>query len=185
MTTLGRAASTFVSKLALALSKHTVREPGVLPGPSELAGIPYTLVLIGLTRHVEIEMEVRAEMSARKCEQDITTQHLWQIDQEAREVAEAYREGLPEGAPADFIPPPLGTYADWARLEPEYVHALWTRYAALRVSLDPLAIESELTREERGAIEEAIKKNDRRLLLYLGAPRLATYLLTSGSPPQS
>lgn len=56
---------------------------------------------------------------------------------------------------------------------------LWNRYADFEDEVNPNLDESLVV----PLIEEAIKKKDLHILMSYGAPMLATYILTLGSPP--
>ena len=60
---------------------------------------------------------------------------------------------------------------------------LLDQYADFRKSVDPTP--DDLSQEENDAIVEAVKKKDRVVLKGFGSAKLASFLLTSASPPST
>lgn len=163
------------TRLSLALAGAPVHEPGILILPNGIE-VLYFMTLVGSERLLDIEGETYRAMERRGIEIGVMTEHNFELERTARTLAEAIVE---RDAPHACI----GSVADWGKLSPEQLRALWVRYGDLVQKHDPLAPAVDLSSAEIAEIREAIVKKNAMLLLYFGVARLSAYLLTTASQP--
>lgn len=77
----------------------------------------------------------------------------------------------------------LAPLEEWEACDEDQIAALWQQYKDLEEHLDPLG--AECTEAEVTLIAEAAKKKDAILLRSFGSRKLASFLLTSGAPPEN
>ena len=165
--------SSAASRFMAALQGRRPIRPIVIPGLNMSAA----MVLLGSERLLDLEGESLRAMERRGIPRLVMNEPKYELDLAVRVLAEAVVESETDETP-------VGTAADWGRVPPETIVALWLDYAALREEHDPADV--ALTQDDVEQIRDAIVKKNGMLLRYFGPRRLASYLLsTSGEPAAS
>lgn len=134
------------------------------------------MALVGSERMLDLEGESLRAMDRRGIPRDPMNEAKYELDLALRMLAEAVTESEDSATP-------IGTVAEWGKLAPEAIAAMWLEYSALREEHDPVDV--SLTPDDINEIRDAIVKKNAMLLRYFGPRRLASYLITSESQPAS
>jgi hypothetical protein len=165
-------AASAASRFMAALQGRRPMKPITIPG----LDLPAVMVIVGSERMLDLEGESLRAMESRGIPRIVMNEARFELDLALRVLAEAIVESKEN-------PVAIGTLAEWGKLPPETIVALWLEYTALREEFDPADV--ELTKAEIEEIHDAVVKKNATLLRYFGPRRLASYLLSTSEAPAS
>lgn len=153
-------------------------------------GRRYTDVLIPRTsKRAKMRLLTRAEVAQVKADARealasigcvgpaVGTWQEWHEEIATRTVAIAVRE-------YDNPELQLATVEDWQRADDNTIGALFIKYQDFDREMDPLS-KADTSQEMIREVEAGIKKKSLALLMNSGSHKLASYLLTLESPPET
>lgn len=130
--------------------------------------------LVGHEATQQVEADTFRRMQERGLELSGVTALSYESERAVLTLARSVRS--PEDRDA-----PFGSVDEWSQIDSHLVAACWTVYGDVVDRLAPL--DADLPQEHRAQILGAILKKNGPLLRSFGVTALATYLVTTESPP--